>query len=61
VPLASGEIVTADEQYIHDSILLPGKQIAAGYPAIMPPYEHALDEGEVMALVAYIRSIGGRE
>jgi cytochrome c oxidase subunit 2 len=59
VPLASGEVVTADEQYVRDSILLPQAQVAAGYPAIMPTYANLLGEDEVMALVAYIRSLGG--
>lgn len=59
VPLQSGEIVTADEEYIRDSILLPQKQIAAGYPAIMPTYQNVLSEDEVLKLVAYVESLGG--
>src|SRR5690606_17075108 len=34
VPLENGQVVTADSQYIRDSILLPQSQIAAGYPRI---------------------------
>ena len=33
------EIVTADDRYLHDSILLPQKQIVASYAPIMPSYE----------------------
>src|SRR5438270_12471869 len=38
VPLYNGETVKADQQFLRDSILLPGKQIAAGYDNIMPSY-----------------------
>lgn len=58
VPLASGEIVTADAQYIRDSILLPHKQVAAGYPDIMPTFANTLSEEELLMLVAYIQSLG---
>jgi cytochrome c oxidase subunit 2 len=59
VPLADGSVVTADDQYLRDSILLPQSQIAAGYPAIMPTFQNLLSEEEVMELVAYIKSRGG--
>ncbi len=57
VPLSTGETVKADEQYMRDSILLPGKQIAAGYDNIMPSYSGQLSEEEVMELIAYLESI----
>ena len=58
VPLENGQTVVADEQYIRDSILLPQKQIAAGYPKIMPTFQNILSEEEVQKLVAYIQSLG---
>jgi cytochrome c oxidase subunit 2 len=58
VPLADGSIVRADNQYIHDSIMLPNKQVAAGYKPIMPPFGNVLDEEQVTQLEAYIRSLG---
>jgi cytochrome c oxidase subunit 2 len=60
VPLSDGSIVTADDEYIRDSILLPQKQVAAGYPPIMPTFQNVLSEEEVLQLVAYIKSIGKR-
>ena len=56
VALKDGSIVIADEQYLHDSILLPNKQITAGYDPLMPTYQGQLGEEEVMQLVAYIRA-----
>ncbi|HEY2802088.1 MAG TPA: cytochrome c oxidase subunit II [Chthoniobacterales bacterium] len=60
VPLASGEIVTADDQYIRDSILLPGKQISAGYDNLMPSFSGHISEGEIMQIVAYLKAIGNQ-
>jgi len=58
VPLNSGEIVTADDQYIRDSILLPGKQISAGYDNVMPSFTGHISEAEIMQIIAYLKSIG---
>lgn len=58
VALQDGSTVTADAQYLHDSITDPNRQIAAGYPAVMPTYAGVVDEGEIQALVAYIQSLG---
>jgi cytochrome c oxidase subunit 2 len=58
VQLSTGETVTADDQYIRDSILLPGKQITAGFENIMPSYSGNLSEEEVMQLIAYLKSLG---
>jgi cytochrome c oxidase subunit 2 len=57
VPLEGGGFVTADDQYIHDSILKPDAQIAAGYKPIMPNFTGQITEQEVIALVAYIKSL----
>jgi cytochrome c oxidase subunit 2 len=56
VPLASGEMVTADDDYLRDSILKPGKQIARGFQNIMPSYQGLVSEEQIIALIAYIRS-----
>ncbi|MGF7163329.1 cytochrome c oxidase subunit 2 [Rhodoligotrophos appendicifer] len=60
VPLEDGQVVTADEQYLRDSILLPQSQIAAGYPHIMPTFKSVLSEEEVLKLLAYIKSRAGK-
>lgn len=58
VSLADGTHVTADERYLHDSILLPRKQVTAGYLPIMPSYAGRIGEEDVLALVAYLKSRG---
>ena len=61
VPLSTGEVVTADDQYLRDSILQPAKQITAGYDNIMPSFAGHLTEEEIMQLVAYLNAIGKQE
>jgi len=61
VPLADKTVVTADDQYLRDSILQPGKQISAGYDNIMPSFSGHLTEEEIMQLIAYLKTIGKQE
>jgi len=61
VPLADGSVVTADDQYLRDSILQPAKQISAGYDNIMPSFSGHLTEDEIMELIAYVKAIGKQE
>ncbi len=60
VPLNSGEVVTADEGYIRDSILFPAKQVVGGYTNDMPSFQGRLTEEQIFELVNYIKSIGGQ-
>jgi cytochrome c oxidase subunit 2 len=57
-PLMSREVVIADEKYIHDSILYPARDIAAGYEPLMPSYEGRITEEQIFELVTYIKSLG---
>ncbi|HLV79689.1 MAG TPA: c-type cytochrome, partial [Chthonomonadaceae bacterium] len=57
VPLSKGQVVTADDRYLHDSILLPKLQIVAGYKPVMPSFKGAIAEDQVLELVAYIKSL----
>jgi cytochrome c oxidase subunit 2 len=57
VPLQDGSIVTVDRQYLRDSILLPNKQVAAGFAPVMPTYQGQLSEEQVNALVAYLMTL----
>ncbi len=61
VPLADGTMVTADDEYLRDSMLQPAKQISAGYDNIMPSFSGHLSEEEIMQLIAYLKAIGQRE
>jgi cytochrome c oxidase subunit 2 len=57
VPLSNGTTVVADERYVRDSILVPTKEVAAGYPPIMPSFAGQIDEEGFLDLIAYIKSL----
>ncbi|MBV9750715.1 MAG: cytochrome c oxidase subunit II [Acetobacteraceae bacterium] len=59
VPLSDGSVVLADDQYIRDSILEPGKQIVAGYANQMPSFAGVVTEADLARLLAYIKSMAG--
>ena len=58
VPLSDGTTVTADDRYIHDSIVMPQRQIVASYAPVMPSFAGTIGEEDLVKLVAYIRSLG---
>lgn len=55
-PLEGGGFAVADESYLRDSILLPERQIVAGYQPIMPSYRGVASEEELIRLIAYLKS-----
>ena len=57
VLLEDGRTVSADENYIRESILNPGAKIVSGFKPIMPTYQGQVSEESLMALVAYIKSL----
>jgi cytochrome c oxidase subunit 2 len=57
VELEDGTTVTVDDAYIERSITDPGAQRVAGYDVKMPSVD--LSDGELAALVAYVRELGG--
>jgi cytochrome c oxidase subunit 2 len=57
VHLSDGTTVIADETYLRDSILLPRKQIVVGFDPVMPSFQGQLDEDDLTALIAYIKSL----
>lgn len=61
VHLDDGSVRRADEVYIRDCILNPRSFTVAGYPPIMPDFSGQLGEGDVLKLVAYIKSRGRKQ
>lgn len=55
VHLSDGRTVQADEGYLRDSILLPKRDVVAGYEPIMPSFQGQLSEGELNALITYLK------
>jgi cytochrome c oxidase subunit II len=58
VHLQDGRTLAADENYIRDSILLPKKDVVAGYAPIMPSFAGQIGEEDLMAIIEYLRGTG---
>jgi len=59
--LADGSKVTADENYLRESILTPNAKMVAGSPAypagLMPTFQGQLSEQELSGLIEYLKSL----
>ena len=56
--LSDGSVVVADEDYIRESIRVPGAKIVEGYAPQMPPYdEHTLSDAQIDDIIAYLRTL----
>jgi cytochrome c oxidase subunit 2 len=55
--LTDGSKVKVDENYIRESIVDPMKRIVKGYPPSMPPFKGLINDDEMNAIVAYIKSL----
>ena len=49
--------VTADENYLRESILDPGAKIREGFPNQMQSYQGLLNDKEMFALISYIKTL----
>jgi len=56
VPLEDGSTVTADEDYLRESIVNPSAKIVKGFPPSMVSYSH-LSDSDINSLIAYIKSL----
>jgi cytochrome c oxidase subunit 2 len=57
VQLADGTIVTADENYLRESILTPAARLTAGYQPVMPAFQGLVSEEQLLALIEYVKSL----
>jgi cytochrome c oxidase subunit 2 len=57
VKLSDGAAITADDNYLRESILDAPATLVAGYPPIMPSYRGQLNEEQVNQLMEYIKSL----
>jgi cytochrome c oxidase subunit 2 len=56
VQLEDGRMITADENYVRESILDPGAKIVKGFKPVMPTFQGLVSEEQLNALVAYVKS-----
>ena len=57
VLLEDGRTVTADENYIRESILEPGAKVVKGFKPVMPTFQGQVSDEQLNALVAYVKSL----
>ncbi|HRQ71835.1 MAG TPA: cytochrome c oxidase subunit II [Phycisphaerales bacterium] len=62
VPLTDGSSIPGDDRtvwdnYIRESILVPGAKLHAGYPNQMNSFQGIITEDEILWVTAYIRSL----
>jgi cytochrome c oxidase subunit 2 len=57
VPLEGGQSVTADEEYLRESIVDPGAKIVKGYPNVMPTFKTSMPPDDVRATVEYLKTL----
>lgn len=55
--MQDGETVTADENYIRESILEPNARITQGYQPVMPSYAGTLNDRQIDAIIEYIKTL----
>ena len=57
VQLEDGRTITADENYLRESILDPGSKVVKGFKPVMPTFQGLVSEEQLNALVAYVKSV----
>ena len=58
VELRDGRSVLADERFIRDAVLLPNRDVPAGYDASMPSFRGQIGEEELLEIIEYLKSLG---
>ena len=54
-------MVTADENYLRESILTPAAKVTAGYQPVMPAFQGLVSEEQLLALIEYIKSLSTQQ
>ncbi len=57
VTLNNGETVTANEEYLKESITDPNAKVVEGYQPVMPNVSSAMSDAEIQSLVEYLKTI----
>ena len=61
VQLLDGTMVTADENYLRESILTPAAKVTAGYQPVMPAFQGLVSEEQLLALIEYVKSLSTQQ
>ena len=61
VKLEGGRTVTANEDYIRESVVNPHAKLTAGYKPVMPTFKGLISEEGILQIIAYIKSLERQE
>ena len=61
VHLQDGRTVVADANYLRDAILVPTRDVVAGFAPVMPSFAGQVGEEDIQALIAYLQSTTARD
>ncbi len=61
VVLADNRLVPADDNYVRESILNPTAKVVKGFSPIMPTFQGQVNEDDLIKLLAYVKSLGGKQ
>ena len=53
-------VLTADEEYVRESIVNPTAVVAAGFAPVMPSFAGRVTDEQLRSLVAYVKSLRAR-
>ncbi len=56
--MTGGEVISADENYVRESILTPQAKVSAGFDPVMPTYQGRLKDEEISAIIEYLKTLG---
>jgi cytochrome c oxidase subunit 2 len=57
VTLSDGRTVTADDNYLRESIMTPTAKVVKGFQPIMPPFQGLMSEDQLLQIIAYVKSL----
>ncbi len=55
--MEDGEVITADANYIRESILEPNAKITEGYDPVMPSYQGTISDRQIDDIIEYIKTL----
>jgi len=55
--MQDGQVITADENYIRESILEPNENITEGYDPVMPSYQGTISDRQIDDIIEYLKSL----
>ncbi|NJL32169.1 MAG: cytochrome c oxidase subunit II [Phycisphaerales bacterium] len=58
--MRDGTKVMVDENYIRESILVPGAKVLAGYDNVMPTYQGRMKDLEITAIVEWMKTLSDK-